>query len=48
MASVELARKYSEVSADGEQGKAPDGYQGKGADGKQCKNNLESLKKGFL
>ena len=36
MASFELARKCSEVSADGEQGKATDGNQGKGTDGKQC------------
>jgi hypothetical protein len=37
MASFELARKFSEVSTDGEQGKAADGNQGKGTDGKQCK-----------
>jgi hypothetical protein len=35
MTSVELARKCSEVPADGEQGKATDGNQGKATDGEQ-------------
>jgi hypothetical protein len=49
MASVELARKCSEVSTDGEQGKAADGNQGKGTDGKQCNFVfLNPLRKGFL
>ncbi|KAK1605406.1 hypothetical protein QYE76_029079 [Lolium multiflorum] len=42
MASVELARKCSEVSADGEQGKAADGNQGKGTDGHNVSDKNET------
>ncbi|XP_047075684.1 uncharacterized protein LOC124685387 [Lolium rigidum] len=42
MASVELARKCSEVSTDGEQGKAADGNQGKGTDGHNVSDKNET------
>ncbi|KAK1663994.1 hypothetical protein QYE76_052153 [Lolium multiflorum] len=42
MASVELARKCSEVSADGEQGKAADGNQGKETDGHNVSDKNET------
>ncbi|XP_047066851.1 uncharacterized protein LOC124674837 [Lolium rigidum] len=42
MASAELARKCSEVSADGEQGKVADGNQGKGTDGHNVSDKNET------
>ena len=47
MASIELAGKSSELSADGKEGKATESNQIKATDGKQCNFIfLKSLKKG--
>ena len=47
MASIELAGKSSELSADGKQGKAAESNQIKATDGKQCNFIfLKSRKKG--